>query len=378
MRPADCRRSWGRPIRAAAELPLGAPAGKPAAGRKARPTNAEVLLHNSWSGGRLIESLLAALLLASLPAVAYTPPKTPWGDPDLEGIWPGNMGVPMQRAKNLGDRTTLTEEEYAQRVAQAQKAAAADNEERAPKDARVGIGPPAYWTERGKPTRQASLIVDPPDGRIPPLTPEALERRKHARGGLGDPAEWAGRADSYEDLNLYYRCITRGVTGSIIPVVYNNGNQILQAPGYVVIRNEMIHEARVIPLDGRAHVSPAVREYMGDSRGHWEGNTLVIETTNYTDKTSIGSNGVGYNGEGGRHSDALRTTERLTRLDDSTLDYEVTVDDPQTWTKPWTMRIELKRDSHYQYLEYACHEGNYAMRDILSGARAEEAAKATK
>jgi hypothetical protein len=327
--------------------------------------------------------VLAVVMVASWTASAqttashYTAPKTAWGDPDLQGIWPGNMGVPMQRAKNLGDRTTLTDEEYAQRVAQSQRAAAADNEERAPKDARVGIGPPSYWTERGKPTRQASLIIDPPDGRIPPLTPEAQKRRKEARGGLGDPAEWAGRADTYEDLNLYYRCITRGVTGSIIPVVYNNGNQILQAPGYVVIRNEMIHESRVIPLDGRPHVSSTIQEYMGDSRGHWEGNTLVIETTNYTDKTSIGSNGVGYNGEGGRHSQGLRTVERLTRVDDHTINYEVTIDDPQTWTKPWTLRIELKQDSRYQFLEYACHEGNYAMKDILSGARVAESAKAS-
>jgi hypothetical protein len=307
------------------------------------------------------------------PAKSYTPAKTPWGDPDLQGIWPGNMGVPMQRPKNLGDRTTLTDEEYAQRLAQAQRLAAADNEERAPKDARVGIGPPSYWTERGKPTRQASMIIDPPDGRIPPLTPEAQRRRKEARGGLGDPAEWAGKADSWEDLNLYYRCITRGVTGSIIPVVYNNGNQILQAPGYVVIRNEMIHESRVIPLDGRPHIGSAIKEYLGDSRGHWEGNTLVIETTNFTDKTSIGSNGVGYNGEGGRHSGSLRLIERLTRMDENALNYQVTIDDPQTWTKPWTLLIPLKRDSNYQLAEYACHEGNYAMKDILSGARVEEA-----
>src|SRR5215469_9600466 len=311
--------------------------------------------------------------IGQTPAKPYTPAKTPWGDPDLQGIWPGNMGVPMQRPKNLGERTTLTDEEYAQRVAQAQRLAAADNEERAPKDARVGIGPPSYWTERGKPTRQASMILDPPDGRIPPLTPEAQRRRKEARGGLGDPAEWAGKADSWEDLNLYYRCITRGVTGSIIPVVYNNGNQILQAPGYVVIRNEMIHESRVIPLDGRPHVGSTIKEYMGDSRGHWEGNTLVIETTNFTNKTSIGSNGVGYNGEGGRHSESLRLIERLTRVDENTLNYQVTIDDPQTWTKPWTLMIPLKRDSNYQLAEYACHEGNYAMKDILSGARVEEA-----
>ena len=326
---------------------------------------------------RIFAVLIAACLLASLAAAqtsSYTPPRTPWGDPDLQGMWPGNMGVPMQRPKSMGERTALTDEEYAQRVAQAQRAAAADNEERAPKDAKVGIGPPSYWTERGKPTRQASLIIDPPDGHIPPLTAEAQKRRKEARGGLGDPAEWAGKADSWEDLNLYYRCLTRGVTGSIIPVVYNNGNQILQAPGYVVLRNEMIHEARVIPLDGHPHVGSQIREYMGDSRGHWEGNRLVVETTNFTDKTSIGSNGVGYNGEGGRHSQALRLTERFTRVADDTLNYEVTIDDPLTWTRPWTLLIPLKKDSKYEYVEYACHEGNYALRDILSGARAQEAA----
>ena len=321
---------------------------------------------------------MAAGQTSSAPATTatnYMPPKTPWGDPDIQGIWPGNMGVPMQRAKSLGERATLTDEEYSQRVAQARRAAAADNEERAPKDAKVGIGPPSYWTERGRPTRQASLIVDPPDGRIPSLTPEAQQRRREARGGKGDPAEWSGHADTWEDLNLYYRCITRGVTGSIIPVVYNNGNQILQAPGYVAIRNEMIHETRVIPLDGRPHVGGNIREYMGDSRGHWEGNTLVIETTNFTDKTSIGSNGVGYNGEGGRHSEALRLVERLTRASDNTLNYEVTIDDPQTWTKPWTLLIPLQRDSKYEFAKYACHEGNYAMRDILAGARVEEAPK---
>ena len=305
----------------------------------------------------------------------WSAPKTPWGDPDLQGIWPGNMGVPMQRPKNIGDRTTLTDEEYAQRVAQARRAAAADNEERAPAESRVGIGPPSYWTERGKPTRQASLVINPPDGRIPPLTPDAEKERKEYRGGRGVPAEWRGEADTYEDLNLYYRCITRGVTGSIIPVVYNNGNQILQSPGYVVIRNEMIHEARIIPVDGRPHLSSNIRTYMGDSRGHWEGNTLVIETINMTGKTSIGSNGVGYNGEGGRHSDALRIVERLTRVDENTLNYEATIDDPKTWMKPWTLLIELKRDPDYQFLEYACHEGNYAMKDILAGARAEEAGK---
>lgn len=302
----------------------------------------------------------------------WTPPKTPWGDPDLQGIWPGNMGVPLQRPKTMGDRNVLTDEEFAKRVEQAKKNAAADTKEFAPADQRIGIGPPSYWTERGKPTRQASLIVDPPDGRLPPMTAEG--RAIQAK----TPAEWAGKANSYEDVNLYYRCITRGVTGSIIPVVYNNGNQILQAPGYVVIRNEMIHESRVIPLDGRPHVGTNIHMYMGDSRGHWEGDTLVVETTNFTDKTSIGSNGVAYGGQGGRNSDSLRLIERLTRVDADTINYEATIDDPKTWTRPWTIRIPLKRDDKYQFLEYACHEGNYALKDILSGARVEEAAHASK
>ena len=302
---------------------------------------------------------------------SYTPPKTPWGDPDLQGIWPGNMGVPMQRPANLGTRTTLNDEELAQREAQNKRQLQADAEEFASPDQRVGIGPPSYWTERGKPTKQTSLIVDPPDGRLPSLTPREEKLRKDAQGLTG---EWRGHADKPEDLNLYYRCITRGLLGSIIPVVYDNGNQILQAPGYVVIRNEMIHESRVIPLDGRPHVSENIRMYLGDSRGHWEGNTLVIETTNLTDKDAIGSNGAGYPGDPGHHSANLRLIERLTRVDANTLNYQATVDDPATWTKPYTLLIQLKRDNNYQLLEYACHEGNYAMTDILSGARADEAA----
>ena len=150
---------------------------------------------------------------------------------------------------------------------------------------------------------------------IAALTAEEQKLRKEARGGKGFPGEWRGEANSYDDLNIYYRCITRGVLGSIIPVVYNNGNEILQAPGLVIIRNEMIHETRIIPLDGRPHLNPTIRQYMGDSRGHWEGNTLVIETTNFTDKDAIGSNGAGYPGDPGHHSADLKLIERLTRVD---------------------------------------------------------------
>ena len=279
------------------------------------------------------------------------------------------MGVPMQRAASFGDRATLTEDEFAKKEEQAKRQAAADAESTATSDTRVGIGPPSYWTERGKPTKQASLIVDPPDGRLPALTQEAQQYRKEARGGKGLPGEWRGNADSWEDLNIYYRCISRGLFGSIIPVVYNNGNQIVQAPGYVVFRNEMIHESRIIPLDGRPHLNPSIHLYMGDSRGHWEGNTLVVETTNFTDKDAIGSNGAGYPGDPGYHSDQLKVIEKFTRTGPKTLNYTATVDDPKTWVRPWTILVQLERNDSYQLLEYACHEGNYAMTDILSGAR---------
>jgi hypothetical protein len=321
--------------------------------------------------------VVAIIITVAVPVLAQTPknwvpPKTPWGDPDLQGIWPGNMGVPMQRPQNLGERTTLTDEEFAQRVAQAKRQVEADSQSFAASDTRVGIGPPSYWTERGKPTRQTSLIIDPPNGRLPPLMPEAEKYRQEARGGKGLPGEWRGEADSYDDLNIYYRCITRGLLGSIIPVVYNNGNQILQAPGYVVFRNEMIHEARVIPIDGRSHVDSKIKMFMGDSRGHWEGDTLVVETTNFTDKDAIGSNGAGYPGDPGYHSEQLRIVERFTRVSENKLEYRATVIDEKTWTRPWTILIELERNDNYQVLEYACHEGNYAMEDILSGARAAE------
>jgi hypothetical protein len=299
----------------------------------------------------------------------YVVPKTPWGDPDLQGIWPGNMGVPMQRPAEFGERALLTDEEFARRQAQAKAQEEADAQPFVAKGAAVGVGPPSHWTERGVPTRQASLIIDPPNGRLPALTAEA-ERRRREMTNL--PGEWRGSADSYEDLNIYYRCITRGVLGSIIPVVYGNGNEIVQGPGYVLLRHEMIHEARVIPLDGRPHAGSTIRMYMGDSRGRWEGDTLVVETTNFTDKVAIGSNGAGYPGDPGYHTDALRVVERFTRTGENTLRYEATIDDPRTWTRPWSILISLDRTGPYELFEYACHEGNYAMSNILSGSRAAE------
>jgi hypothetical protein len=301
----------------------------------------------------------------------WTQPKTPWGDPDLQGLWPATdmINVPMQRPADYGTRSVLTKEEYAVREQAAQRTAAADKQEYVQEGSRVGINPPSYWLEHGRPNYQASLIVDPPDGRMPPMTAEAIQlnaARQEARRGHNN--------DTWEDQSFYDRCISRGVMGSILPVIYNNGNQIVQAPGMVVIRYEMIHETRIIPLDGRPHVDAGVRSYMGDARGHWEGNTLVVETTNLIGNT----NGIGLNGGGTPHSSELRLIERFTRVSDTVINYQATMDDPKTWTKPWTVAFPLRRDDGFAVYEYACHEGNYGLLDILSGARADEAAAAAK
>jgi hypothetical protein len=234
---------------------------------------------------------------------------------------------------------------------------------------RCPTSPTPHWQETGKPSRQASLIVDPLDGRQPPLSQEGQARQARLQeDNKARLARLQGReADSYLDRSLYDRCITRGVMGSLLPTIYNNGNEIVQGPGYVVIRNEMIHEARVVPLDGRPHVAANVTSYMGDSRGHWEGNTLVVVTRNLNGMTGIGGNG------GGRTSGRLTITERFTQLDKDTLQYTATIDDPGTWTRPWTLSFPWKREPVYGMFEYACHEGNYAMRNILSISRAAEA-----
>jgi hypothetical protein len=309
-------------------------------------------------------------------ANSYRPPRTSWGDPDLEGKWPGTrmVGVPVQRAESLGTRNVLTDEEFAQRESQFERQRDLDNADFDLADAAntpggtVGgpVSPPPHWLERGDPQRQASLIVDPPNGRLPALTPAAEQREAALREHRQQHP-----ADSYADRSLYDRCITRGVAGSFLPVIYNNGNQIFQSPGYVTIVNEMIHESRVVPLDGRAHVSGNVKSYLGDSRGHWDGDTLVVETTNFTDRT-----GVSLNGGGVRNSEALKVTERFTRTAHDMMLYAITIDDPGTWTAPFTMQYPLKRDDGYGMYEYACHEGNYALHNILSGARADERAAA--
>ena len=327
-------------------------------------------------------AIALAMVASSGPAGAqttYSPPRTPWGDPDLQGKWPATamVGVPLQRDTALGTRNELNDEEFAARVAQSDRQRDLDNADFELENAAstpggtVGgaVSPPPHWLERGEPQRQASLIVSPADGRMPPQTEAAQARAAELRAYR----ESRGPADSYTDRSLYDRCITRGIAGSVLPVIYNNGNVIVQAPGYVAFVNEMIHETRIIPLDGRPHLEADVRLWMGDSRGRFEGDTLVVETTNLTDRT-----GIGLNGGGGRHSDALKVTERFTRIDEDTIDYSMTIDDPKTWTEPWTMEFPLERDDTYGMYEYACHEGNYALYNILSGARADERAAAAK
>jgi hypothetical protein len=300
----------------------------------------------------------------------WTPPKTSWGDPDLQGQWPATANIPMQRAVSLGDRAELTAAELAERESRAQKQASEDGEEFSKGASEVTINPPSYWVERGKPVRQASLVVDPSNGRIPPMTPDGQAAMKALRGGLGPGSHFPDKVDSWEDFDIYSRCITRGMVSSMLPTLYNFGNEILQAPGYVVIRNEMIHETRVIPLNGGPHVGKDISTYMGDSRGHWQGSTLVIETTNLKPQPGIG---------GGLFTDAAVLTERFTRTSPTDLSYDLTVNDPKTWTRPWTLHMPYKLDPSYKIYEYACHEGNYMMLDALSGARQrEKAGQSTK
>jgi hypothetical protein len=306
---------------------------------------------------------------AATATKAWAQPKTPWGDPDIQGVWTSDdcIGTGMNRPTNLGDQLYFTDQEIAERQAALARQAKNDLVDTVAPDARVGTGPPGHWGERARrPCRQTSLVIDPPNGRTPDILPEARARRQGAFDAP-DPASW-------EDYTYYIRCISRGVAGSIFPVIYGNGQQIIQGPGYVTILQEMVHEARVIPVDGRPHAGQSIRGYMGDARGRWEGNTLVVETTNFLH----GKTGVGPNGQGTPTSAALRLTERFTRTAADQMNYEVTIDDPQTYTQTWKVGFPLTQEPGYQNFEYACHEGNYAMFNSLSGQRAKEAEEAAK
>ncbi len=314
----------------------------------------------------------ALLLLAACPAVAQKPkawkaPRTPDGHPDLQGVWSNATITPLERPEELAGKAVLTDQEvreYERRTLQANN-----------RDRRDGVGTDAdvarayneFWYDRGTQTiksHRTSLITDPPDGRTPALTADGK-----ARVAARVQHRQQHPADGPEDRSYAERCLNWATAGPpMLPGAYNNNYQIVQSPDTVVILNEMIHDARIIPMDGRPHVPAGIHLWLGDSRGHWEGDTLVIDTTNLRDK-------VGYQGgaEILHPSESMHLVERFTRLDPDTLLYEFTLTDPLMYTKPWTVQIpSVKTDG--PIFEYACHEGNYGMVGMLSSARAAEKA----
>src|SRR6185503_3896153 len=320
----------------------------------------------------------------NVPALgSYKVPKTPWGEPDLQGTWNANdlQGVPMQRAESVGTRYRLSDDEYTQRVTQRDQNVANDNSdeftlERAEEfEKRFGtvggaVSPPPHWLERAKNvSRVASFLIDPPDGRLPALTPEAQKAQQERNAAAAERRRLLNgiEANWTTDRSNYDRCISLGVEGSLTPKIYNSGNRIVQGPGWLAFSNEMIHETRVIPTDGRKNVGAGIQSWMGNSVGHWEGDTLVVETRNLDPKSLV--SGAVLSNEG-------VIIERFTLADANTLDYRRTVIDPKNFTAPWTMRMPIPREDDYGFYEYACHEGNYAMVNILSGSRAEEKRRA--
>jgi hypothetical protein len=306
---------------------------------------------------------------ATSAATAWKTPKTPWGHPDLQGVWVTDeeIGVPLERPVDLGEKATLTEEEFRRRAEALKKKYLKDD--KADRAGEIGNEQgPVTWYEGGKHvSNRTSLVIDPLNGRIPPYTPEAQKRvvRPGTELGFVGGSFGNGPYNGPEDLALTDRCITRGLPQTWFPSEYNNGFEIVQSANFVTLYYERLHEARVIPLDGRPHLAK-LRQWLGDSRARWDGDTLVIDVSNFSDRTSF------------RKAETnLHLTERITRVNADTVRVAVTVEDPTTWTRPWTFAVTGKKDpSYWQIFEYACHEGNYGMRNILSGARAQEKAAA--
>jgi hypothetical protein len=297
-------------------------------------------------------------------------PRTSWGHPDLQGTWANQTLTPLERPAEFADKEFLSEEEAAALEKRAVEGGDADRRTAVGTDADVSLAYNDFWWDRATKvvtTRRTSLIVDPPDGKIPPLTPAAQERAKveGSRPAVRHMSTGGRGTDSWLDRGFWERCIIYSPLPRL-PRAYNPNLQIFQTPEYVAISYEMIHEVRIIPLDGRPHLPPGLRQWLGDSRGRWEGDTLVVETTNFTDKTNFRGS-----------AETLHLTERYRRLAPDTLLYEFTVNDPTTWTRPWTAQIPMPRSSGQIY-EYACHEGNTGLPGILAGARVHEAADATK
>ena len=321
-----------------------------------------------------------ALLLAAAPGPApasaagqdrdsaarpYAAPRTTWGDPDLQGIWSNTTSTPFERPAGFGERELLTDEEFA-----AAQAEAVERVRAAQVSSNEGstAGPDHWYEHLGKVSNRTSQVIVPADGQVPALTAAAQQRRIIGtvnRERLGMPF------DTWEDLSAWDRCITRGIPGSMFPTFYNNNYQILQVPGYVAILYEMIHDARIIPIDERPPLASAVRQWMGDSRGRWEGDTLVVEVANFSGRTPL--HPVRGAASQVAHSADLRVVERFTRVDPHTIEYEATIDDPRTFVRDWTVAIPMTTAGAPDHiLEYACQEGQQAVRNILSGARALE------
>ena len=297
---------------------------------------------------------------ASEPAAA---PRTSWGDPDLQGVWDYRTITPLERRPEFGDRAFYTEEEVAQLEGRAARRMDTPPDPNAPN---TGLVHADYLTDPGRhvdESHRTSLIVDPATGRMPALTPAAQQRQDAARAAAAS-APPGGKTDSYRDRPLYERCITRGLASTILPTLYNNNIRIAQAPGYVAIVHEMIHETRVVPLDGSPFTG--VRSYLGESRGRWEGDTLVIESRNFNGRAPF--RGAGAN---------LRLTERYRPVNADRIDFSMTFDDDTQWQQPWTVSYSIRRSDGELY-EYACHEGNYGLHNILENARDAERGAAHK
>ena len=314
--------------------------------------------------GRILTALWVAVVvavLAPMPVVAqtdtanWTRPRTPWGDPDLQGVWSFATITPLERPTDLAAKADLTDNEVAQL-----NLTARTRNDRTPRAGSTGTYN-AFWWDRGESIGRTSLIIDPADGRIPPRTPEGQARVE----ANNDARMRRSAAASWEDRRLAERCIQYRPLPRL-PTGYNNHYQIFQTPGFVVLLTEMIHQVRVIPLDGRPHIDSKIRLWNGDSRGHWDGDTLVVETTNFSDKTSFRGSGAN-----------LHLVERFTRIGPARVTWEFTVEDATTWTRPWTGGIPFRRVAGPLY-EYACHEGNYAMTNMLRGYRAAEQAAAAE
>jgi hypothetical protein len=315
-------------------------------------------------------ALIAALALPGVSAAAeWKHPKTPWGDPDLQGTWPIShlMSVPLQRDKKYGERLEFTPEELAQQ----KKAVDAQNTRYSEEDkaGRISMG---HWVESTDLPAQTSLIIDPPDGQLPAQT--AAGKEMSAKMG----SDWNRDVfDSVADFGTWNRCITRGLPEGMFPNPYNNGIQIVQAPGYVVLNLEMVHEARVVPLGKMPALDNEVKQWHGSSRGHWEGNTLVVETTNFNGQTSMTDVPTrGSPRDPTASSTELKLVERFERTSDDRITYTVKITDPVTQTSSWTARLPWKRDDSYTLYEYACHEDNDAVRNFITSSRAKRAQEA--